>query len=87
MLTSSRASRNRTQVRVAGWQERRRTPNTHDLGLDKVGIETNPRGFIVIDDQLRTNIPGIWAVGDVNGRGAFGAANYPTVGLKQERLI
>ena len=53
-----------------------RTPNTHDLGLDKAGIETDPRGYIVVDDQLRTNIPGIWAVGDVNGRGAFTHTSY-----------
>lgn len=53
-----------------------RTPNTHDLGLDKAGIETDPRGYIVVDDQLRTNISGIWAVGDVNGRGAFTHTSY-----------
>jgi pyruvate/2-oxoglutarate dehydrogenase complex dihydrolipoamide dehydrogenase (E3) component len=53
-----------------------RTPNTHDLGLDKAGVQTDPRGFIVVDDQLRTNIPGIWAVGDVNGRGAFTHTSY-----------
>ena len=53
-----------------------RTPNTHDLGLDKAGIETNPRGYIMVDDQLRTNIPGIWAIGDVNGRGAFTHTSY-----------
>ncbi len=53
-----------------------RTPNTHDLGLDKAGIKTDPRGFIVVDDQLRTNIPGIWAIGDVNGRGAFTHTSY-----------
>ena len=48
-----------------------RVPNTDDLGLDKAGVETDPRGFIPVDDQLRTNVPGIWAIGDVNGRGAF----------------
>jgi pyruvate/2-oxoglutarate dehydrogenase complex dihydrolipoamide dehydrogenase (E3) component len=53
-----------------------RTPNTHDLGLDKAGVQTDPRGFIVVDDQLRTNVPGIWAVGDVNGRGAFTHTSY-----------
>jgi pyruvate/2-oxoglutarate dehydrogenase complex dihydrolipoamide dehydrogenase (E3) component len=53
-----------------------RTPNTHDLGLDKAAIETDPRGYIVVDDQLRTNIPGIWAIGDVNGRGAFTHTSY-----------
>jgi pyruvate/2-oxoglutarate dehydrogenase complex dihydrolipoamide dehydrogenase (E3) component len=48
-----------------------RRPNTHDLGLDEAGIETDARGFIVVDDELRTNVPGVWATGDVNGRGAF----------------
>ena len=48
-----------------------RVPNTHDLGLDRAGIATDARGFISVDDQLRTNVPGVWALGDVNGRGAF----------------
>ena len=48
-----------------------RRPNTDDLGLDKAGIATDPRGYIQVDDQLRTNVPGIWALGDCNGRGAF----------------
>jgi pyruvate/2-oxoglutarate dehydrogenase complex dihydrolipoamide dehydrogenase (E3) component len=48
-----------------------RRPNTDDLGLDKVGIVTDPHGYIQVDDQLRTNVPGIWAMGDCNGRGAF----------------
>ena len=46
-------------------------PNTDDLGLDKAGVATDKRGFIEVDDQLRTNVPGIWALGDCNGRGAF----------------
>ena len=53
-----------------------RTPNTHDLGLDNAGVETDPRGNIVVDDRLRTNVPGIWAIGDVNGRGAFTHTSY-----------
>jgi len=48
-----------------------RRPNTDDLGLDEAGIATDPRGYIEVDDQLRTNVPGIWALGDCNGRGAF----------------
>ena len=48
-----------------------RRPNTDDLGLEAAGIETDDRGYVVVDDQLRTNVPGIWALGDVNGRGAF----------------
>jgi pyruvate/2-oxoglutarate dehydrogenase complex dihydrolipoamide dehydrogenase (E3) component len=48
-----------------------RRPNTDDLGLDKAGITTDGHGYIPVDDQLRTNISGIWAIGDCNGRGAF----------------
>jgi pyruvate/2-oxoglutarate dehydrogenase complex dihydrolipoamide dehydrogenase (E3) component len=53
-----------------------RKPNTDDLGLDKAGVETDARGNVVVDDQLRTNVPGIWAIGDVNGRGAFTHTSY-----------
>lgn len=53
-----------------------RQPNTDDLGLDKAGVEINERGFIQVDDQLRTNIPGIWALGDCNGKGAFTHTAY-----------
>src|SRR5213596_2258922 len=48
-----------------------RIPNTQDLGLDRAGIVTDERGYIVVDDELRTRVPGIWALGDCNGRGAF----------------
>jgi pyruvate/2-oxoglutarate dehydrogenase complex dihydrolipoamide dehydrogenase (E3) component len=48
-----------------------RRPNTDDLGLDKAGIATDARGYIEVDDQLRTNVSDIWAMGDCNGRGAF----------------
>ncbi|MFT7614351.1 MAG: pyruvate/2-oxoglutarate dehydrogenase complex dihydrolipoamide dehydrogenase (E3) component [Parvicellaceae bacterium] len=53
-----------------------RQPNTDDLGLDKTGMEVNSRGFIQVDDQLRTNVPGVWAVGDCNGKGAFTHTTY-----------
>ena len=53
-----------------------RRPNTDDLGLEKAGVETDARGFIVVDEQLRSNVPGIWAIGDVNGRGAFTHTAY-----------
>lgn len=53
-----------------------RVPNTDDLGLDKAGVETDARGFIVVDNELRTSVPGIWAMGDVNGRGAFTHTSY-----------
>jgi len=53
-----------------------RVPNTDDLGLDKAGVKTNAKGFIEVDDQCRTNVPGIWALGDANGRGAFTHTSY-----------
>ena len=53
-----------------------RRPNTDDLALDQAGVRTDARGFIVVDDQLRTNVPGIWALGDCNGRGAFTHTSY-----------
>jgi pyruvate/2-oxoglutarate dehydrogenase complex dihydrolipoamide dehydrogenase (E3) component len=53
-----------------------RVPNTDDLGLDQAGVATDARGFIKVDDQLATNVPGIWALGDANGRGAFTHTSY-----------
>ncbi|CAH2404438.1 FAD-containing oxidoreductase [Mesorhizobium escarrei] len=53
-----------------------RTPNTDDLGLDKADVEVDKRGFIIVDDQLRTSVPGIWAMGDCNGKGAFTHTSY-----------
>ena len=52
-----------------------RRPNTDDLGLDKAGVATD-RGYIKVDDSLATNVPGIWAMGDCNGRGAFTHTAY-----------
>ena len=51
-------------------------PNTDDLGLENVGIAVDSRGYIKVDDYLRTNVPGIWALGDCNGRGAFTHTSY-----------
>ena len=48
-----------------------RRPNTDDLGLDKAGVKLDKRGYIEVDDELGTSVPGIWALGDCNGRGAF----------------
>jgi len=53
-----------------------RRPNTDDLGLDKAGVELDARGYIKVDDHLATNIEGIWALGDCNGRGAFTHTAY-----------
>jgi pyruvate/2-oxoglutarate dehydrogenase complex dihydrolipoamide dehydrogenase (E3) component len=53
-----------------------RLPNTDDLGLDAAGVDTDERGFIVVDDQLRTTAEHIWAMGDCNGKGAFTHTSY-----------
>lgn len=53
-----------------------RVPNTDDLGLDRAGVATDARGYITVDDELRTSVPGIWALGDCNGRGAFTHTAY-----------
>jgi pyruvate/2-oxoglutarate dehydrogenase complex dihydrolipoamide dehydrogenase (E3) component len=53
-----------------------RRPNTDDLGLEKAGVATDARGYIQVDDSLATNVPGIWALGDCNGRGAFTHTAY-----------
>jgi pyruvate/2-oxoglutarate dehydrogenase complex dihydrolipoamide dehydrogenase (E3) component len=53
-----------------------RRPNTDDLGLDKAGVATDARGYITVNDDLTTNVPGIWALGDCNGRGAFTHTAY-----------
>ena len=53
-----------------------RRPNTDDLGLDKAGVETDARGYVKVDDRLATNVEGIWAMGDCNGKGAFTHTAY-----------
>ncbi len=53
-----------------------RRPNTGDLGLDRAGVATDARGYITVDDTLATNVSGIWALGDCNGRGAFTHTSY-----------
>jgi pyruvate/2-oxoglutarate dehydrogenase complex dihydrolipoamide dehydrogenase (E3) component len=53
-----------------------RIPNTDDLGLDRAAVEVDSRGYIRVDEQCRTNVPGIWALGDCNGRGAFTHTSY-----------
>jgi pyruvate/2-oxoglutarate dehydrogenase complex dihydrolipoamide dehydrogenase (E3) component len=53
-----------------------RRPNTEDLGLDAAGIARDARGFIAVDDALQTNLPGVWALGECNGRGAFTHTAY-----------
>jgi len=53
-----------------------RTPNTDDLGLENTSVKRDDKGFIVVDDTLRTTAPNMWALGDCNGRGAFTHTSY-----------
>src|SRR5271166_2914301 len=53
-----------------------RRPNTDDLGLETTGVQVDAHGYITVDDQLRTSVPGIWALGDCNGKGAFTHTSY-----------
>ena len=64
-----------------------RIPNTQDLGLDQAGIVTDERGYIVVDDELQTNVPGIWALGDCNGRGAFTHTSYNDYEIVADNLL
>ncbi|MEH0153156.1 FAD-containing oxidoreductase [Limibacter armeniacum] len=64
-----------------------RTPNTDDLGLDKAGIETDQRGFIKVNEQLETNVKGVWALGDCNGKGAFTHTAYNDYEIVADNLL
>ena len=64
-----------------------RIPNTDDLGLERAGINTDRRGYIVVNDALETNVPGVWAIGDCNGRGAFTHTSYNDYEIVAENLL
>ncbi|TDJ78995.1 MAG: FAD-containing oxidoreductase [Planctomycetota bacterium] len=64
-----------------------RTPNTDTLNLDAAGVATNGRGYIEVDDQLRTSAPGVWALGDCNGRGAFTHTSYNDYEIAAANLL
>lgn len=64
-----------------------RTPNTDDLGLQAAGVETDARGYVQVDDRLRTNVDGIWAMGDCNGRGAFTHTAYNDFEIVADNLL
>ena len=64
-----------------------RVPNTGDLGLEQAGVATDQRGYIIVDDQLQTNVPGIWALGDCNGRGAFTHTSYNDYEIVADNLF
>ena len=64
-----------------------RVPNTGDLGLAHAGVRVDSRGYIEVDDQLRTSVPGIWAIGDCNGRGAFTHTSYNDYEIVADNLL
>ena len=64
-----------------------RKANTDDLGLEKAGIATDARGFITVDDSLRTSVEGVWALGDANGRGAFTHTSYNDYQIACENVL
>jgi pyruvate/2-oxoglutarate dehydrogenase complex dihydrolipoamide dehydrogenase (E3) component len=64
-----------------------RRPNTDDLGLENAGVETDSRGNVVVDDQCRTNVEHIWAMGDCNGRGAFTHTSYNDFEIVASNLL
>jgi pyruvate/2-oxoglutarate dehydrogenase complex dihydrolipoamide dehydrogenase (E3) component len=64
-----------------------RTPNTHDLGLDRAGVTADERGYIHVDDQLQASVPGIWALGECNGHGAFTHTAYNDYEIVADNLL
>jgi pyruvate/2-oxoglutarate dehydrogenase complex dihydrolipoamide dehydrogenase (E3) component len=64
-----------------------RRPNTDALGIEKAGIKLDKHGYIVVDDQLQTNVPGIWALGDCNGKGAFTHTAYNDFEIVAQNLL
>lgn len=64
-----------------------RRPNTDDLGLTKAGVAVDPRGYIVVDNQCRASVPGIWALGDCNGKGAFTHTSFNDAEIVAANLL
>ena len=64
-----------------------RRPNTDDLGLEAAGVETDPHGYIVVDEGVRTSVPHIFALGDCNGRGAFTHTSYNDFEIAAANLL
>jgi pyruvate/2-oxoglutarate dehydrogenase complex dihydrolipoamide dehydrogenase (E3) component len=64
-----------------------RRPNTDGLGLEAAGVETDARGFVKVDERLRTNVPGIYAIGDVNGGPAFTHISYDDFRILRANLL
>jgi pyruvate/2-oxoglutarate dehydrogenase complex dihydrolipoamide dehydrogenase (E3) component len=64
-----------------------RRPNTDDLGLEQAGVRTDARGYIAVDDQLKTSVDHIWAMGDCNGKGAFTHTSYNDFEIVASNLL
>lgn len=64
-----------------------RQPNTDDLGLDVAGVEVDSRGYVIVDDELRTSVSHIWAMGDCNGKGAFTHTSYNDFEIVSANLL
>jgi pyruvate/2-oxoglutarate dehydrogenase complex dihydrolipoamide dehydrogenase (E3) component len=64
-----------------------RVPNTDDLGLEAAGIAVDKRGYIEVDEGLRTTNPGVWALGDCNGKGAFTHTAYNDYEIVADNLL
>jgi pyruvate/2-oxoglutarate dehydrogenase complex dihydrolipoamide dehydrogenase (E3) component len=64
-----------------------RRPNTDDLGLERAGLLTDARGYVQVDDGLATNVPGIWALGECNGHGAFTHTAYNDFEIAAANLL
>jgi pyruvate/2-oxoglutarate dehydrogenase complex dihydrolipoamide dehydrogenase (E3) component len=64
-----------------------RRPNTDGLGLDRAGIGTDPEGFIRVNARLETSVPGVWALGDVNGGPAFTHISYNDYQIVYANLV
>lgn len=64
-----------------------RNPNTGDLGLDRVGVELDQRGFVVVDERLATTAPGIWAAGDIRGSPMFTHTSWDDARILQSQLL
>jgi pyruvate/2-oxoglutarate dehydrogenase complex dihydrolipoamide dehydrogenase (E3) component len=64
-----------------------RVPNTHDLGLENSGVDVDERGYIQVDDELQTNVEGIWALGDCNGKSAFTHTSYNDYEIVADNLL
>jgi len=64
-----------------------RRPNTDDLGLEAAGVSRDERGYVTVNDRLETNVPGIWALGDCNGKGAFTHTAYNDFEIVASNLL